>query len=482
MINRYLSFHAQRRPNSLAALRNGVFVSYCELETHVVRLACGLREVGLEAGQGVELAVQDLFTFFVLALALDRMGCAIAAGAPGQVSELQGLPGVIDWLICEQAVPGAAHVRQHLLTKQWLQMVSAKEGASFEPVDFAQEAPLHLRATSGTTGTPKCHVLTRAMMIERINSRRWLYGLTRESRYLVGMPLTIGSVYITALTCVQVGAAVVFENRPLIESGVLATISHVSMLPLHLRQLLDALPGDFKRPRGLAVICIGAPLPDALAARARRLLADDVVNVYGANETGSMASVDAHGQGLVLPGVALRIVDDEGHPLAPGHVGRIAVRTPGMAMSYLGEAAASGANFSDGWFYPGDLGILHVSGQLEVVGRADGLLNVGGQKVLPAPLEARLQELTGARDVAVCTIVGAGGIGQLAVVVEAFSGNHDDLVKRIATAVDPSYGAIAVVQVESIPRTGPGKVARLELQRMVTALMDRAPAHTGFRK
>jgi hypothetical protein len=94
-------------------------------------------------------------------------------------------------------------------------------------------------------------------------------------------------------------------------------------------------------------------------------------------------------QGMPLPGVETRVVDDAGTPLPwdGKSIGELEVRGPWIAAAYYQDPRSADA-FHDGWFRTGDLGCLDADGFLFITGRIKELINRGGFKVAPAEVDA----------------------------------------------------------------------------------------------
>jgi o-succinylbenzoate---CoA ligase len=157
----------------------------------------------------------------------------------------------------------------------------------------------------------------------------------------------------------------------------------VSVVPTQLRRLLDAgaALAAFR-----AILAGGAAVPASLLAQARAAGAT-VVTTYGMSETCGGCVYD----GVPLDGVSVRM----------GTGGRILIAGPVLFSGYRNRPDLTAAVLDDGWFVTSDVGHLGADGRLAVRGRADEMINTGGEKVAPAEVAAILEGCPGVREAAV---------------------------------------------------------------------------------
>ena len=128
-------------------------------------------------------------------------------------------------------------------------------------------------------------------------------------------------------------------------------------------------------------------------ARARRA-GFPIAATYGLTEAASQVATQRPGAcdvGLVpLPGTRVRVVTADGSAAAPGDLGEILVRGPGVMRGYWRRPEDSASALRDGWLHTGDLGRLAPSGCIEVLARRSDLIISGGENVVPAEVEAVL--------------------------------------------------------------------------------------------
>jgi acyl-CoA synthetase (AMP-forming)/AMP-acid ligase II len=152
----------------------------------------------------------------------------------------------------------------------------------------------------------------------------------------------------------------------------------------------------------------GSSVPAAVTERARGL-GIECTRSFGATEhpsiTGSRPS-DSWEQrcltdGVALPGVELRLVDDVGNDVARGEPGEIWSRGPDCFWGYTDPARTAEAFSTDGWYATGDIGVLDSAGCLSITDRKKDIIIRGGENVSALEVEELLLRLPGVAEVAV---------------------------------------------------------------------------------
>ena len=116
----------------------------------------------------------------------------------------------------------------------------------------------------------------------------------------------------------------------------------------------------------------------------------------------------AESVGLPLPGIRVKIIDNDGKPLPSGAVGNIAVQSHGA--SELCHADDRNAlQLVNGWIRMNDLGRIDEGGRLYITGRTETIINVAGQKVLPSEVETVLLSHPAVKQVTVVPLRDAYG-------------------------------------------------------------------------
>ena len=178
-----------------------------------------------------------------------------------------------------------------------------------------------------------------------------------------------------------------------------------------------------------------------------------------------------HTEGRPRPGVKIEILDGDGQVLPAGQKGEIWVSGEALALGYTDDALWQ-ARIRDGRYHTGDLGLLDEDGYLVFLGRSDDIVNVNGNLVHPAEVEADLAGLF-AQPICVVGVADPRGVRDTVLVVcveGATPVRKKDVAAHMAGAARhlvPEY----LVSLQAFPRTATGKIRRPDLARDVTKLI-----------
>jgi len=472
----YIAFHAADRPGAAALIDNGRAISYAELGRDIGKFTAALGDFGLAPGSRVAIGCANLYVHWLLLAACERLGIVSASYVDEGGAATPLLSGV-DLVLAEPGFPIAGARRHYVVATPWLEDVFARTGADADLPPGAPEDAVRIASTSGTTGTIKRLILTRRMCDAWIDRWRWSLGITRNTRFLLTMSFGSTGRYMLTNAVLRSGGTVVLVQFVSIAAVADAIAAHginlLTLLPIQLKQVLDGLPPDFTKPARLTLATIGAAISDSLIEKAMQRLATEMIAYYGSNEIPFIAETrmpTQSGMGTLFPWVEAEVVDDAGRPLPHGAVGWIRLKADTMAARYLDDPETTSRMFREGWFYPGDVGILGDRRHLQVMGRGDELLNIGGYKMAPSGLEALVARHAEAADVGVCGLRNAVGVEEICVGVVAPVGDDSELSRRVARAFEGlQFGTVRLVKLPAIPRNANGKILRAALKEAVAA-------------
>ena len=204
-----------------------------------------------------------------------------------------------------------------------------------------------------------------------------------------------------------------------------------------------------------------------------------ILERYGMSETGMNTSNPLHGEricgsvGPPLPGVTVRVVDDDARPCLPGAIGGIEVKGPNVFAGYWRMPDRTRDEFTaDGFFKTGDMGELLDNGYLKIVGRAKDLIITGGLNVYPKEIEERIDALPGIAESAVIGVPDPDFGEAVTAVVVAKAGHapsEADLIAALKAEIANFKVPKRVHFVEELPRNAMGKVEKNTLRKRYSA-------------
>jgi long-chain acyl-CoA synthetase len=169
-----------------------------------------------------------------------------------------------------------------------------------------------------------------------------------------------------------------------------------------LQRVLDFPEVDQFDLTSLRRFCVGAaPVPGPLLVKLRQRIAKDsiVIHGYGLTESSALVTtiqvvLDENGSvrnaksiGRVLPGIEMRIVDENDIIAKLGQVGEICIKGPCVMKGYYNAPEATAEAIVDGWLHTGDLGTMDAQGFFNIVDRKKDLIIRGGQNIYPVDIE-----------------------------------------------------------------------------------------------
>ncbi|MBM4363121.1 MAG: long-chain fatty acid--CoA ligase [Deltaproteobacteria bacterium] len=217
-----------------------------------------------------------------------------------------------------------------------------------------------------------------------------------------------------------------------------------------------------------------APLPVVILERFQARTGVRISEGYGLSETAPSLCANAAAPenrpgtvGVPIPGVTLRIVDDEDRDVTPGEVGEIVARGPNIFRGYWNRPEETAEALRGGWFHTGDLGRVDERGYVTIVDRKKDMILVSGYNVYPIEVENVLLRHPGVLDVAVIGVKDEyQGESVKAVVVPRPGATPDPAAlstycrEHLAAFKVPRYYELT----EALPKSPTGKVLKRELR------------------
>lgn len=450
--------HARQRPESIAIASADFTMTAGDLEQSVLRFAARLRQLGIGRGSVVGVSAHPAIEA-VVTLALLHEGAVSLVATP---AVLRSHADHIDLLVSD--APVHSSVRTITIDAAFLAGLGAVS-IDIEPAQLGANDVCRIVFSSGTTGTPKGVEFTVAALLARTEAAHANWMPAEPFLCLLGadtVSYTLSLFWHVLHGRTHLIASTPQRNRAVIEKY---NVRSVKTSPARLAELLDV--GEGLRLESVQVA--GSLLAPSLARRCEEALGLVPTYLYGATEVGTVVSgqVDAgrpHVVGRPVAGIDLELVDvDDRSITQPDTEGVIRFRGATMLDRYWLEQASTA--FRDGWFYPGDIGLLSSDGELHLVGRSNDVVNANGAKFNLAELDVWLAELRIFADAASFSYATDDGTA----VGIAFVGKPHvgpELAVEQLRARFPHLTVGTLLKLDAIPRNPLGKADRRALAVM----------------
>jgi o-succinylbenzoate---CoA ligase len=367
---------------------------------------------------------------------MDALAAALDGSGPAILPLDPHLPRARVTALLEAFAPAAVETPGG--TSRWRPAAAARAGPGGVPAGVAV-----VIATSGSTGEPKGVQLSAGALLHSARASLDRIGARAGGRWLCPLPVShVAGLGILVRSLAGGTTPVVVERLDggagLAGSG----CAFISLVPTQLRRLLAAR-ADLAAFG--AILLGGAAAPAGLLGAARAAGAR-VITTYGMSETCGGCVYD----GVPLAGVSLRT----------GAGGRIEITGPVLFSGYRLRPDLTGQAMAGDWFVTSDIGAV-AAGRLSVRGRADEMINTGGEKVAPGEVAAALELCPGVREAVVIGLPDPEWGQRVTAVVVPDDPARPPTLQALRAAVAqrlPHYAAPrALVLVAEVPLLASGK-------------------------
>ncbi|MDS0132565.1 MULTISPECIES: o-succinylbenzoate--CoA ligase [unclassified Amycolatopsis] len=318
------------------------------------------------------------------------------------------------------------------------------------PDEPAEPGTAVVIATSGSTGAPKGVLLSARALTASAGATHTRLGgpghwlLATPAHYIGGLQVLVRSLLAGTTPALLTGAGFRPDDFAAAAARLGDGPRYTALVPTQLVRLLDDGGAGLAAARTFDAIVVGAAAtPPSLRERAEDARVR-IVPAYGMSETASGCVYD----GVPLDGVR---VDVEGD--------RIRIAGNVLAHGYRRRPDLTAESFSDGWFTTSDRGVRHADGRVEVLGRADDMINTGGVKVSANAIERCLRAQPGVRDACVVGVPDPEW-GEAVVALVVPPGAHGDLRAAVRAELGAAATPKRIESASELPLRGPGKVDR----------------------
>jgi len=482
---------ARRQPHKTAVVSKDEEITFAELNRRVHALAAQLQKEDVRQGDRIGILLPNSTAIPLSYFATQKIGAVtVILDARLKGKELQAVLKDADLklLIVHAQLFSEIEEAFKAMAAIPLWVVGGQGERSFEerfcgPADAISSPRLNsaddalILYTSGTTGEPKGVVLSyqnlaqypQVMRNMGITDGSTIRGCILPMSHIVG-PVVCNELAERGYTLVifdQINPVTLLEGIQKYRVTVFESVPIVFQLVLGVKNLSSY---DTSSVKVAAMMGTSIPLP-LLNAFQTAQPHIKVIQGYGLTETSPMITLVEPDKaqeklgsiGRAVPGVEVKIVDENGQELGNEEPGEIITRGPHVMKGYFRRPDATAARIREGWLYTGDVGKRDRDGYFYHLGRRDDMIITGGLNVYPAEVENLIYTYPGVQEAIVFAIPDIKRGHVIGAAVVARGGAH--LVeKELLTFLRANLANFKVpdkiVLRESLPRTSSGKTVR----------------------
>ena len=344
--------------------------------------------------------------------------------------------------------------------------------------------------TTGTTGKPKGVMLSYKSVYNILNNTIDGIGVREDEILLLPLPLNHSFALRVLRAVLYKGATLVLQNGFTFAKEVennIGTFKCTAMaaVPASYEVMHSQMQDELPRVLGnLRYIEFGA---GSLSLRQRKEINElipkvHIYNTWGSSESGGAVFCDvtdvivkpdkANALGKPLPGkIDIRTLDSEGNEFVSdaAHPGRMSIKGDMVMTGYWKNEKLTEETLKDGWLLTSDMIYIDTDGYVYMLGRADDIINVGGEKVSPLEVETVAGSFAAIRE---CACIGVKDpdkvLGQIPVLfISVNSGyNEQEFVKYLSGELEKYKIPKKYIIVEAIPKNRMQKIDRKALRQM----------------
>jgi len=467
---------------------DGRLVSYGELQSRSAQLANRLRALGVNKGDRVAVQVDKSPEVLFLYLAVLRMGAIYlplnTAYTDNEIDYFLGNATPTVFVCRPQAEAGAQALGKNNQVAHVLTLGTAADGSlmddvdaqssAFDTVDCEDDDIGVILYTSGTTGRPKGAMISHRNLEANARTLHSFWQWRPGDVLLHALPIFHIHGLFVACHCVLLnGSKMIFLEKFDIPTVLKFLPQSTVMMgvPTYYVRLLASAEFSREHCKNMRLFISGsAPLLEQTFDEFRERTGLTILERYGMTETGMNTSNPVDGErlpgtvGPPLPGVTVRIVNDNDEEVAPGEIGSLLVKGGNVFKGYWQMPEKTAEEFTaDGFFRTGDLSRQDENGYVSIVGRGKDLVISGGLNVYPKEVEFEIDQMDGVKESAVIGMPHPdfGEAVTAVVVLEPGSTlSEQEVIQHIKNRLANFKVPKAVHFVDALPRNTMGKVQK----------------------
>lgn len=503
LIHHFLETSAGRFPDKIALIHEQTRATYTDINSKANRLARALISLGVAPGSRVVILLHNSLEYVVSYYGVLKTGAVfVSIGTDTKPDKLASLISEIDPAVIissdrfEGVLAGANLSSFQLKGLILSQTGSAWGGMPFpvikleELLDGGDRSDLNLALnpqdlacliyTSGSTGTPKGTMLSHFNIVNNTGSICTYLRLTPDDRQMVVLPFFYVMGKSLLNTHFAAGGSIVINNKfaytgSVVKQMIDEQVTGMSGVPSTFAYLLHRSPLAASRENLVSLrYCsqAGGHMAKQIKLDLRRALPEhtEIFIMYGATEASARLSYLEPSEfgsktdsiGKAIPGVTLRVLDDNGIEVPPGQTGELTASGPNIMRGYWKDPETTSRVLDENGYHTGDLAYMDDEGYFYLVGRKDNLLKVSGHRINPQEIEDTIMESGHIVEVAVLGIADdLKGNKLVAVAVPIESSCTVEVVIEYCLSKLPKFKVPdGIVFTRALPKKVSGKIDR----------------------
>ncbi|GAW34794.1 long-chain-fatty-acid--CoA ligase FadD13 [Roseovarius sp. A-2] len=495
-LSQFLTDSARRNPDSIGLVWGEETWRWTELEARATAFAAALRDrFGMRKGDRLLVQSANCNQMFEAAFACWKLGCVWVP------ANFRQTPEEVAWLAASSGAKGllaGAEFAEHIAAcndvaftvsiggtgqDDYDTLVGAFAGVAVTTATVDRDDPAWFFFTSGTTGKPKAAVLTHGQLAFVITNHLCdlMPGTGPDDVSIVVAPLSHGAG-IHQLTQVAHGAKTILPGGSKFDPAEIWRliakwrVTNAFTVPTIVKMLVEH-PSVHEHDHSSLryMIYAGAPMYRADQIRAIEVVGPVLVQYFGLGEvTGNITvlppvhhSADDTSMrigtcGFARTGMQVQVQDAEGHEVAPGETGEVAVIGPAVFAGYYNNPEANAKAFRNSWFLTGDLGHMDAEGFLYLTDRASDMYISGGSNIYPREIEEKILQHPGISE---CAVLGMpdptwGEVGIAVCVAQDNAPEAAALLEWLGAKMPRYKMPKTVVFWDEMPKSGYGKITK----------------------
>lgn len=421
-LNNSLEQTVAEHPQEIALHYQGGDVSYTKMHEAVRRMAGGLSQLGVVLGDRVAICLPNVPHFPIAYYAALNLGAVVVPinimhkgrevswlledsearvlviwsglldGISRQISNLNSLKHIV--VLGDTDYPDAIN-----MTK----MISRSK-PNTDIADLEENDPAVVQYTSGVTGTPKGAILTHGNIYSNITACRELMSMTSDDIIIAALPFfhSMGQtlqMHLAFLTGAGLQLHPNFEPEVVFKTFADKSASVFIGVPSMYHMLFNydnKIDESIEKTLRLC-ICGGGTIAEEVLKGFEKEFKTYILECYTMVETSPVVSFNqwrtgrrVGSLGHPIPGVEMKVANDQDEEVAIGEIGEILVKGSGVMKGYINRPISSEEALRDGWFHTGDLGKMDINGFYYLVDRLNDRIMKGGFSIYPSEVEGVL--------------------------------------------------------------------------------------------